>query len=144
MVREETEALLKTAHDQLIRAEDDYKRGFYDACALFSALAAENAASALILALGSKPSKRHRNWYVLQLLPTPKAAEKTMHSVLERLKLLEDHRIRARYPIKDEEGNFRIPSEYYDKPKSGKLLDNTEKLIEEVEASIRARTRRRE
>jgi len=49
MVGEEIAALLKTAHDQLLGAQDDFEKGFYDSCALFSALCAENSASALIL-----------------------------------------------------------------------------------------------
>lgn len=136
MVREEIAALLKTARDQLLRAEDDFRKGFFDSCALFSAFCAENSASALILALGSKPSKRHRNWYVLQIIPKPKELERDVDEVLEKLKLMEEHIIRARYPIKDEKGTFVIPSEYYDKPKSEKLLQNAKIVLKKIEASI--------
>jgi len=136
MAREEIAALLKTAHDQLIRAEDDLRKGFYDSCALFSALCAENSASALILGLGSKPSKKHRNWYVLKIIPKPKELESDVDEVLEKLKIMEEHIIRAKYPVKDEKGTFVTPSEYYDRPKAEELLQNTKEVIEKIEAII--------
>lgn len=138
MVREEIDALLKTARDQLIRAEHDFKERFYDSCALFSALCAENATSALILALGSKPSKRHRNWYVLRIIPKPKELEKSILDILETLKPMEEHIIRARYPLKDESGRFIVPSEYYDKEEAEKLLEGAKLVLEKIVASIDA------
>ncbi len=137
MVRKEIDALLKTAHDQLIRAEDGVKDGFYDSCALFSALCAENSTSALILALGSKPSKKHRNWYVLRIIPKPKNLETTVNNTLELLKNMEQHIIRARYPTQNEEGKILVPSEYYDKNKAENLLKNAKKILNEVETLIK-------
>ncbi|RLI41049.1 hypothetical protein DRO59_07885 [Candidatus Bathyarchaeota archaeon] len=137
MVRKEIDALLKTAHDQLIRAEDDVKDGFYDSCALFSALCAENSASALILALGSKPSKKHRNWYMLKIIPKPKSLEVTVNNTLELLKNMEQHIIRTRYPTQNEEGKFLVPSEYYDKNKAENLLKNAKKILNQVETLIK-------
>jgi len=137
MVREEIAALLKTAHDQLLRAEDAFGKGFYDSCALFSALAAENSAAALILALGSKPSKKHRNWYVLQIIPKPKELEQDVGGVLMKLKTMEEHIIRARYPIKDEEGTFTIPSEYYNKPKAEELFQNSKNIVAKIETIVK-------
>lgn len=138
MAREEIDALLKTAQDQLIRAEHDFKEEFYDSCALFSVMCAENSTSALILALGSKPSKRHRNWYVLRIIPKPEELEKSILDVLEVLKPIEEHIIRARYPLKDEDGRFIVPSEYYDKEKAEKLLEGAKLVLEKIEASIDA------
>jgi HEPN domain-containing protein len=136
MAREEIDALLKTARDQLTRAQHDLKAGFYDSCALFSALSAENSTSALILALGSKPSKRHRNWYVLRIIPKPKKLENIVNDILETLKPMEHHIIRARYPLKDENGKFIVPSEYYRKEAAEELLKNAEKLLEKTEKAI--------
>jgi len=137
MVREEIAALLRTAHDQLLRAEDAYGKGFYDSCALFSALAAENSASALILALGSKPSEKHRNWYILQIIPKPKGLEQDVSGVLMKLKTMEEHIVRAIYPIRDEEGNFTIPSEYYSKPKAEELSQNSKNMVAGIEIIVK-------
>jgi len=56
--------------------------------------------------------------------------------VLEKLKLMEEHIITARYPVEDEKGTFVTPSEYYDKPKAEKLLQNARKVLEKIEAII--------
>jgi len=137
MVREEITALLRTAHDQLLRAEDAFGKGFYDSCALFSALAAENSAAALILALGSKPSKKHRNWYVLQIIPKPKELAQVVNGVLMKLKTVEEHIVRARYPVKDEEGTFIVPSEYYNKPKAEELFQNSKNAVARIETIVK-------
>ena len=50
---------------------------------------------------------------------------------------MEEHIIRARYPIKDEEGTFVVPSEYYDRPEAEKLLQNAKKMLEKIEAIIK-------
>ena len=134
MVREEIAAFLKTAQDQLVRAEDDLEDGFYDSCALFSALCTENSTSALILALGSKPSKRHRNWYVLKIIPKPNELKETVNDILDILKRVEEHIIRTRYPLKDEKGRFIVPSQYYDKVKAEGLLKNAKNVLDKVEA----------
>ncbi len=49
---------------------------------------------------------------------------------------MEEHIIRAKYPVKDEKGTFVTPSEYYDRPKAEELLQNTKEVIEKIEAII--------
>jgi len=138
LAEEEIATLLKTARDQLLRAENNLRQGFHDACALFSSLCAENAASALILALGSKPSKRHRNWYVLQIIPKPRTVENQVQTVLQTLKSMEKHVIQARYPLKDERGKLTPPSEYYDKEKAEELLNKARTILEKTETTTKA------
>jgi HEPN domain-containing protein len=68
MVSEEIRVYLKMARAQLEDADLALKNERPALCAFLSALSAENAISALILKLGGKPSKKHRNSLVLYRL----------------------------------------------------------------------------
>jgi HEPN domain-containing protein len=90
------------------------------------------------LALGSKPSRRHRNWYVLQIISKPEGAEKQVQAIIQALKSIEKHVIQARYPLKNERGKLTPPSDYYDKEKAEELLNKARIILEKTETTIKA------
>ena len=102
MVQAEHLAYLESARSQLRDAERAFKDKSYASCSFFSAQSAENATSALILVLGAKPSKKHRNSLVLaRLLPSLSEADRRdVAKIIERMKGLEVHVTRARYPVR--------------------------------------------
>lgn len=65
---QEERAYYETAVEHLRDTELAFERGRYALSALMSALSAESATSALIVHLGSRPSKKHRKSLVLHLL----------------------------------------------------------------------------
>jgi HEPN domain-containing protein len=62
---EEIKAFIRNAEEQLIDAEVSLRGERYHLSFLCSALSAENATSALIIALGRRTSKKHNNWMIL-------------------------------------------------------------------------------
>ncbi len=95
----EKHAYLESAIAQLEEAELAFEHKRYALAALLSAMSAESATSALIVHLGSRPSKKHRNSLVLYRLSSAK--EEPMKSKLielvECMKELEPHITMARY-----------------------------------------------
>jgi len=73
---------------------------------------------------------------VLRIIPKPEKLEKLIDEILEMLKPMEAHIVRARYPLKDENGRFIIPSEYYKKTTAEKLLENAKKVLEKTRKAI--------
>jgi HEPN domain-containing protein len=108
---------LVTAEEHLEDATDSFHRERYHDCAYHSASAAENAGNALILALGGKVPRKHRNaeaieFLALRLKPDWLKIEE-FKKMLKSLRDLEVHIVKSRYPIKIKEGFFVPPSKYY-------------------------------
>ncbi len=76
--------------------------GRYDATVFYAALAGENAANALIIALGGRPSKRHRADAALDAYFRTKREKvpAEISEVIEKLKWLEPHVTVSRYPVR--------------------------------------------
>jgi HEPN domain-containing protein len=123
----------ETAEDQLKDAELAFKGGRYALCAFLSASCAENATSALIIVLGAKPSKKHRNSLVLNKLAqsVPSNLQASLREIVESMKILEPHIIKARYPIL--RGlELYPPSKFYTREKAEEALAQARKIIEAV------------
>ncbi len=133
MDSKEADAYFETAEDQLKGAEVTFREGSYALCAFFCASSAENATSALLITLGAKPSKKHRNSLVMYRL-AQSANSKTKSSFMEivdSVKTLEPHITRARYPIlKGLE--LLPPSRFYTKEIAEKTLNRARKVLEKV------------
>lgn len=119
MVTEERayhESLIRTAESDLNLAEDLMNKGRYDAAVFYAAMAGEDAANALIIALGGRPSKRHRVGVALDTYfraRREKVPEEIV-GVIEKLKWLEPHVVISRYPVKVG-GKWTSPSSRYRK-----------------------------
>jgi HEPN domain-containing protein len=108
---------LVTAEEHLKDAIDSFHRGRYHDCAYHSASAAENAGNALILALGGRVPRKHRNAEAIEFLVSRLKPDwlkiNEFQKMLENLRDLEVHIVKSRYPIKIREGVFVPPSDYY-------------------------------
>ncbi len=137
MDSKETATYLETAEEQLKDAELAFKEGRYALCALLSASCAENATSALLIAIGAKPSKKHRNSLVLnRLVPTiPSRAQPSMREMIESMKALEPHITKARYPIR--RGlELSSPSKFYTREIAEKALVQAKKVVKNVKSLV--------
>ena len=78
----------------------EHKR--YALAAFLSAMSAESATSALIVFLGSRPSKKHRNSLVLHRLSgvMGEPSRSRLLALIESMKKLEPHITKARYPVR--------------------------------------------
>ncbi len=132
MVSKESFVYLETAEEQLRDAELAFKEGRYALCAFLSASCAENATAALLIALGAKPSKKHRNSLVLYKLASsvPKLREDLM-KIVESMKILEPHVTKARYPIRRGLELFP-PSKYYTKKVAEEAIAHVQKVVKKV------------
>jgi len=133
MDSKETVAYLETAEEQLKDAELVFKEGRYALCAFLSASCAENATSALLTALGAKPSKKHRNSLVLnRLVPSvPSMVQPSMREMAESMKTLEPHITKARYPIR--KGlELSPPSKFYTREMAEEALAQAQKVVKNV------------
>lgn len=102
MDSKERAAYLDSAVAQLEEAKLALEHKRYALAAFLSSLSAESATSALIVFLGSRPSKKHRNSLVLHRL-SGAAAEplrSKLLALIESMKKLEPHVTKARYPIR--------------------------------------------
>lgn len=133
MDSKETTAYLETAEEQLKDAELAFKEGRHALCAFLSASSAENATSALLIALGAKPSKKHRNSLVLnKLVPSvPSRAQPSIREMIESMKSLEPHITKARYPIR--RGlELSSPNKFYTREMAEKALTQAQKVVKNV------------
>jgi len=105
---------LQSAEDQLNEASLALEHGRNALSVFLSAMSGENATSALILALGHKPSKKHRNSIVLyKLAQTSPELKPRLIELVDVMKKLEPHITKARYPIR-KGPELLPPSKYYD------------------------------
>ena len=134
MVSKEAASYLETAEEQLKDAELAFKEGRYALCALLSALCVENATSALIIELGAKPSKKHKNSLVLYRLTSSVAHELQLIliDIIESAKILEPHITKARYPIRIGL-ELSPPSKFYTKETAEKALTHAQEIVMRVE-----------
>jgi len=129
----EAAAYLETAEEQLKDAELVFKKGRYVLCAFLSASSAENAISALIIDLGAKPSKKHRNSLVLnKLAPSlSPALQPLLRKMIESLKTLEPHITKARYPVR--KGlELLPPTKVYTKENAENALARAREVLKDV------------
>jgi len=137
MDSKETFAYLETAEEQLKDAELVFKEGRYALCAFLSASCAENATSALLTALGAKPSKKHRNSLVLnRLVPSvPSRVQPNIREMVEFMKALEPHITKARYPIR--RGlELSSPSKFYTREIAEKALAQVQRVVKNVKPLV--------
>lgn len=133
MDSKEANTYLEIAEDQLRDAELAFKEGRYPLCVFLSASCAENATSALLIIMGAKPSKKHKNSLVLNKL-APSVAfdlQSRLREIVESMKILEPHRIKARYPIR--KGlELLPPSKFYTKEIAEKVLVQARGVVKHV------------
>ena len=130
MDSKEANTYLEIAKDQLKDAELVFKEGRYALCAFLSASCAENGTSALLITMGAKPSKKHRNSLVLNRLVQSIAPElqPTLRDMIESMKTLEPHITKARYPIR-RDLELYPPSKFYTREIAEKALAHAKKVI---------------
>lgn len=133
MDSKEAEVYLATADDQLKSAERAFREGSYSLCAFLSASCAENATSALLITLGARPSRKHRNSLVVYKLAqgANRGMRRTLMELVEHMKTLEPHVTKARYPILKGE-NLLPPSKFYTCQIAEDLLTRARKALEKV------------
>jgi len=137
MDSKEANPYLETAEDQLEDAELAFKKGRYALCAFLSASCAENATSALLITLGAKPSKKHRNSLVLNRLTSSATHELqlALREMIESMKILEPHITKARYPIR--RGlELLAPSKIYTRETAEKTLIHAQKVVTSVKPHL--------
>lgn len=137
MDSEEATSYLETAEDQLKDAELAFKERRYALCAFLSASSAENATSALLITLGAKPSKKHRNTLILNRLfsSVTNELQQALKEIIESMKILEPHITKARYPIR--RGlELLAPSKFYTKETADKTLIHAQKVIAHIKSHV--------
>ena len=135
MDSKEARTYLQIAEDHLEDAELAFKEGRYALCAFLSASSAENATSALLIALGAKPSRKHRNSLVLNRL-TPTASQElqpVLSELIESMKTLEPHITKARYPIR-KGVELLPPSRLYTRETAETALTQAQKIARHVKS----------
>jgi len=136
MDSKEATAYFELANSQLKNAETVFKLGIYSLCSFLSASSAENSTSALLITLGAKPSKKHRNSLILyRLAQRIKDIQEDLIQIVELMKELEPHITRSRYPVlKGTE--LLSPDKVYTGEEAEKLLVNARKVLKLVEKLI--------
>ena len=124
------ESLIQTANSDLKLARRLAKAGRHDAAVFYAALAGENAANALLVTLGGRPSKRHRTDAALDAYFRAKREKvpKNVEGVIEKLKWLEPHVTVSRYPVKIG-GKWTAPTSRYGKGDSRRAISHAELVI---------------
>ena len=133
MDSKEANTYLEIAEDQLRDAELTFKEGRYPLCVFLCASCAENATSALLITMGAKPSKKHKNSLVLNKLAPSVASglQSRLREIVEAMKILEPHIIKARYPIR--KGlELLPPSKYYTREIAEKALVQAQGVVKHV------------
>ena len=102
MDSKERAAYFDSAVAQLEEAKLALEHKRHALTAFLSAMSAESATSALIVSMGSRPSKKHRNSLVLYRLsgPAGEPLKSRLLTLIESMKKLEPHVTKARYPIR--------------------------------------------
>jgi len=127
----------ETAEEQLRDAELAFKEGRYALCAFLCASCAENATAALLISLGAKPSKKHRNSLVLNRLvaSVPPKVQRSLRVIVDFMKTLEPHITKARYPVR--KGlELSPPSKFYTIEIAEKALAQAQKVIKGVKSLV--------
>jgi HEPN domain-containing protein len=112
---EEIKAFVKNSKEQLIDADISLREKRYHLSFLCSALSAENATSALIIALGRRTSKKHNNWMILGRIASDvnEKIKATLQEISKELHEIETHIPKIlRYPLRFRE-RWLTPPEYY-------------------------------
>ncbi len=137
MDSKEASAHFELAHTQLKNADTVFKLESYALCAFLSASSAENSTSALLINLGAKPSKKHRNSLVLyRLAQNITDLDEDLMYMVEFMKELEPHITRARYPIL--RGSELLPlDKVYTREEVEKLLVDAQKVFNMVEKLLK-------
>ncbi|MHA1364426.1 MAG: HEPN domain-containing protein [Candidatus Freyarchaeota archaeon] len=124
---EEVNAFIRNAEEQLVDAEVTLRSGRYHLSFLCSALSAENASSALIIVLGRRTSRKHRNWMILGEIHADLSGR--LGATVRELSL-------KLFRFKEK---WLIPSEYYTKKmaedalrKAKQILKLTKKCLKEL------------
>lgn len=133
MVSKEANTYLEIAEDQLRDAELALKEERYALCVFLSSSCAENATSALLIVMGAKPSKKHKNSLVLNRLAPSVASDlqSRLREIVESMKILEPHIIKARYPIR--KGlELLPPSKFYTREIAEKALVQARGVVKHV------------
>nr|MDO8082771.1 HEPN domain-containing protein [Candidatus Freyarchaeota archaeon] len=128
---EEIRAFIRNAEEQLIDAEVSLQGKRYHLSFLCSALSAENATTALIIALGRRTSKKHNNWMILGNI-TSDVNEKiktTIREISIKLHEIEPHIPKLlRYPFHFKE-KWLIPPEYYTQEMAEEALQKARHIL---------------
>ena len=130
MVSKEALAYLRLAKVQIRESELALKGSFFDLAAFLAASAGESASSALLTALGAKPSRKHRNSMVAARLARGRSSGAGgPREVAALLAKLEPHVVRSRYPIR-KGPELLTPSEVYSREDAEIALEQSRRVLE--------------
>jgi len=133
---DEITASLSTAEQHLRDAQDAFNEGRYHDCAYHSASAAENSGNALILALGGRIPRTHRNAdaieFAVKRLKPDWLKREEFREMLKTLRVLETHIVKSRYPIKVKGGIFVSPNKYYTQDMSKDMLEKAILIVSTI------------
>lgn len=135
---EEINAFIKTAEAQLTSAShalrSQYESRYVD-CIYFSAVAAENAANALVLFLGGKIPRTHEDAAALRKIASVSKPgllkNKEFQKILGKLDKLEHYVVMTRYPIRVEERHIP-PTHFFTKQDAEKALNDAKYIVDVV------------
>ena len=135
------ESLIQTALSSLEVAKGLMKVGAYEAVVFYAALAGENAANALIVALGGRPSRRHRADIALHTYFRTRGEEMPVEveQVVEKLKWLKPHVTISRYPIKVG-GKWVPPANRYRKGDAERALEYAKAIVRVAEQRLKRKS----
>lgn len=137
MDSKERAAYFDSAVAQLEEAKLALKHERHALASLLSAMSAESSTSALIVFLGSRPSKKHRNSLVLHRLS--RAADEPLKSksstLVKSMKKLEPHITKARYPVR--KGTELLPPvKFYSADIAEELFGEASKVMDLVKECL--------
>ena len=140
MVSKEACAYLETSEEQMKDAELALREGRYALCSFLSASSSENATSALIITLGAKPSRKHRNSLVIYRLlgSVPPDMRQHMLEIIEQLKVLEPHITKTRYPIM-RDLDLLPPSRFYTDEIARKAVEQARVIMKTAKLIVKSR-----
>lgn len=140
MAAEEIKTSLRTAEYHLKLAEGAFRSDAFSDCVYHSASAAENAVNTLILKFGGRPPHTHRDADTLErvvLRKEPKWLEsEECKQILRRMRGLEEHVIKPRYPIEIEPKKFVPPHEYYKRKDAGRMFEDARFVVRLIKRLI--------
>jgi len=138
MALKEAAIYLESAEEQLKEASLALEHRRHALSVFLSAMSGENATSALIIALGHKPSKKHKNSLVLyKLAQTSSELKPRLMELIDVMKKLEPHITKARYPIR-RGPELLPPSKYYDERAAWEILESARKGVSSVKEILRS------
>ena len=137
MDSKEAEVYLEIAKNRIEEAKLALREERHALCVFLSASSAENATSALLIELGAKPSKKHKNSLVIyRIFPRIiNQLQPILRNIIELLKSLEPHITKARYPIR--KGLELIPPhQFYTREDAEKALTHAKQTLENCMTAI--------